>query len=164
MEKKSTGLTVEELVTENYAALYRFALFKLRDAHEAEDAVQELFLKLATSRVDFGKVADKRNYLIRCMFNACTDRQKRRCAFAPLTENIADDSPQPLVDSERQHEAERIGRLLDKLPDEQAEVIRMRCCDGLHFTEIADILGLPATTVKSRFAYGIEKLRQRFNG
>ncbi|MDE6857689.1 MAG: RNA polymerase subunit sigma, partial [Alistipes sp.] len=39
-------------------------------------------------------------------------------------------------------------------------VIRMRIHDELHFTEIAEILDIPVTTAKSRFAYGISKLRR----
>ena len=162
MKRQSINQTVEELVTEHYAELYRFALFRLGDNDDAEDAVQELFLKMSVSCVDLDRIANRRSYLMRCMFNACIDRLKRRRAFAPLTEEMADDTPHPIADEERSRETERIRQFLSELPDEQAEVITMRIYDGLHFTEIAEILDIPATTVKSRFAYGIEKLRHRF--
>jgi RNA polymerase sigma-70 factor (ECF subfamily) len=49
--------------------------------------------------------------------------------------------------------------LLNRIPEEQAMVIRLRFSDDLTFPEIAEILGIPVTTVKSRFSYGIIKLR-----
>ena len=49
---------------------------------------------------------------------------------------------------------------LDRLPKEQAEVIRLHTFASLRFTEIAQTLQLPASTVKSRFHYGIERLKK----
>ena len=54
----------------------------------------------------------------------------------------------------------RITLLLAGLPPEQAEVIRLRLHADKSFAEIADILNVPLTTAKSRFQYGIEKLRK----
>jgi DNA-directed RNA polymerase specialized sigma24 family protein len=48
------------------------------------------------------------------------------------------------------------------LSEAQTEVIRLHIHAGLKFTEIADMLEEPVTTIKSRFASGIEKLRQQF--
>ena len=53
----------------------------------------------------------------------------------------------------------RIDALLDRLPAEQAEVIRLHTFASMRFTEIAETLELPASTVKSRFHYGIERLK-----
>ena len=58
-------------------------------------------------------------------------------------------------------EYQRIEILLGKLPDEQAEVLRLRVIDELSFVEIASILKIPVTSVKSRFKYGIDKLKTR---
>lgn len=46
------------------------------------------------------------------------------------------------------------------IPEEQAEVIRLRTIGGLQFGDIAQMTGLPESTVKSRFKYGIEKVRK----
>lgn len=52
--------------------------------------------------------------------------------------------------------------MLDKLQPRQAEVIRLHIHAGLKFTEIADMLDEPVTTIKSRFTSGIEKLKQMY--
>lgn len=54
----------------------------------------------------------------------------------------------------------RIVGLLTEIPDEQAEVIRLRIYGDNSFAEVAEILSLPLSTVKSRFLYGLEKLRK----
>ena len=64
---------------------------------------------------------------------------------------------------EAESEIERIKVLMRHLPEEQAEVISMRTAQNLSFAEIAEILDIPTTTVKSRFAYGIDKLRKMLN-
>ena len=57
-------------------------------------------------------------------------------------------------------EFNRITLLLAMIPEEQAEVIRLRTIGGLQFGDIAQMTGLPESTVKSRFKYGIEKVRK----
>ena len=57
-------------------------------------------------------------------------------------------------------EYRRIASLLTEIPDEQAEVIRLRIYGDNSFAEVAEILSLPLPTVKSRFLYGLEKLRK----
>ena len=57
-------------------------------------------------------------------------------------------------------EYRHIASLLTEIPDEQAEVIRLRIYGDNSFAEIAEILSIPLPTVKSRFLYGLEKLRK----
>ena len=59
-----------------------------------------------------------------------------------------------------EQEFRKITTLLAAIPDEQAEVIRLRIYGDNSFTDIAAILELPVSTVKSRFQYGIEKIRK----
>ncbi|MBR5435799.1 MAG: RNA polymerase sigma factor, partial [Muribaculaceae bacterium] len=73
-----------------------------------------------------------------------------------------DTQPEPLAPEAEDFEQEfrRINRLLTEIPDEQAEVIRLRYYGDKSFQEIADILGIPLTTAKSRFTYGLEKIKR----
>ena len=58
---------------------------------------------------------------------------------------------------------DKIKRLLRELPAEQSEVIMMRTAQHLSFAEIAEVLDVPISTAKSRFAYGIDKVRKMLN-
>lgn len=57
-------------------------------------------------------------------------------------------------------ELQRISRLLALIPENQAEVIRLRIYGNNSFAEIAAIQAVPLPTVKSRFLYGLEKIRR----
>lgn len=55
---------------------------------------------------------------------------------------------------------QRIAQLLMEIPEDQAEVIRLRIYGDNSFADVAEILSLPLPTVKSRFLYGLEKIRR----
>jgi RNA polymerase sigma-70 factor (ECF subfamily) len=57
-------------------------------------------------------------------------------------------------------EARELARLLGQIPEREAEVIRLRAWSELSFAEVAVAVGAAVPTVKSRFRYGIEKLRR----
>ncbi len=102
-----------------------------------------------------------KSYLYRATANACSDRHRRIQSrkTVPLHHAVAiarEESPDAVT---AEGEYERINALLDRIPVEQAEVIRMRTVDDLSFIEIAEILQIPLATAKSRFRYGMEKLR-----
>jgi len=58
---------------------------------------------------------------------------------------------------------ERLNRVLDSIPDREAEVVRLRVHSELSFAEIAIAVGVSVPTVKSRFRYGLDKLRRALN-
>lgn len=101
-------------------------------------------------------------YLWRAIANRCCDYHRHRRNATLPTERaaaLADDSG----DQELREEYERIAGLLATLPEEQAEVIRLKTSDSLTFARIAELTGSTEATVKSRFRYGIGKLRKLIN-
>jgi RNA polymerase sigma-70 factor (ECF subfamily) len=54
----------------------------------------------------------------------------------------------------------RINRMLDTLPAEQAEIVRLKCYDNLTFKQIAELQGIPEATAKSRYRYAIIHMQQ----
>lgn len=91
----------------------------------------------------------------------CDYHRHRRNATLP-TERAAALADEP-GEQELREEYERIAGLLALLPEEQAEVIRLKTSDSLTFARIAEITGSTEATVKSRFRYGIGKLRKLIN-
>jgi RNA polymerase sigma-70 factor (ECF subfamily) len=138
--------------------------------------VQGVFLRLWERNRDFATIGNLKSYLYRAVGNACLDYHRRRQsrhmvplvhAAAHTAEESVDhidhidslDHPDRFGSDEAVREYERINTLLAILPREQAEVVRMRTTDDLSFVEIAEILQIPSATAKSRFRYGIDKLR-----
>lgn len=141
--------------------LLRYACYRLGNSDDAEDAVQDVFLQLHDRQHDAQgqPLAQPRNYLYRSLSNVCTDRLRRLRSrqFIPIEQaaHLCEEQAESF-----EQEFRRISALLAAIPDEQAEVIRLRLHGGNSFADIADILELPVSTVKSRFQYGIEKIRK----
>lgn len=135
--------------------LYRYAFFRLGHRDEAEDVVQDAFLKIASSSI---QIKNPKAYLFRMVANGCVDTLRRRGRNISLVSQIA--TPAESYDIEAEEEYQRIAALLSHLHEKEAEVIRLHIHAGLKFTEIAELLDTPATTLKSRFASGITHLRQ----
>lgn len=158
---------LENVITEFQDQLFRFAFFRTGCFADSQDIVQEVFIKLYHENGNLQMVNNIKNYLYRSISNACIDynRKSRKLKFEPIDKIVLplsmhenNEASHHLIQIE---EYNRLEKLLSGLPDEQSETIRMRVFDNLSFVEIAEILEVPVTTIKSRFKYGIEKLKNR---
>lgn len=155
METQQQQMLVQLFRSERQA-LHRYACFRTGNAEDADDAVQEALYKLLTYN---GDIQNLRAYLYRTVANACTDlirnQEKARNNEADYLALQDTESAAPKSDNYR-----AVATALHTLPEEQAEVIRLRFHANMSFAEIADLLQLPLPTVKSRLLYGMEKLRK----
>lgn len=140
-------------VYDRYApALYRLLNAMLASSADAEDALQEVFVKLATARN--AQIQDLRAYLFTMARHQALGMLRRRKRETPLDEaaweNVAD---------EADAESSNWTALLVRLPVEQREVIALKIWEQMTFAEIAEVVKTSPNTVMSRYRYGIEKLR-----
>lgn len=149
-----------EQITAERHGLLQYACYRLGNLHDAEDAVQDVFVKLHQRLSEGGEeIKNLPAYLYRMLANLCVSHQRK----TKLTPTVPlDTQPEPIATEAEDFEQEyrRINRLLSEIPNEQAEVIRLRYYGDKSFQEIADILGIPLTTAKSRFVYGLEKIKR----
>ena len=141
------------------SGLYRHALMILGDRAAAEDAVQEVFAKLAANGRRILEIASRNGYLRSAVRNECYRMLRRRHSWAegPESATILEAADDRAVDREQKQAVERAIR---SLPPEQREVVHMKVYEQMTFQRIADSLGLSINTVASRYRYAIDKLRR----
>ena len=150
----------ELLVAAVQDELVHFAFCRLRSLEDAEDTVQDVLVRAYLEREKRREVTGVRPYLFRMVANRCTDvlRQRRRAERrrdpADPAELAGGTGVEPAVDR-----LEEIERLLTRLPHRQAEAIRLRVFGCLPFAAMAEAVGVSLPTIKSRFRYGVERLR-----
>lgn len=153
---------LERIVDRRQDSLYRFAYFRTGSQADAEG--HRAGRPAATLPLGLQPQSHRR----RGALPLAGDRQPLlRLPPPPAQCDAADRTAAALADEpgeqELREEYERIAGLLALLPEEQAEVIRLKTSDSLTFARIAEITGSTEATVKSRFRYGIGKLRKLIN-
>ena len=139
-------------IVRDYAdMLLRLAYSRLQSEADAEDCVQEVYLKLLRHRPAFRDAEHEKAWLIRTTVNQAADLRR-----AKSRQNLP-------LDEARAVCAEESSDLLScvrALPDKYAVVIHLHYYEGYKLSEIAKLLALPAATVGTRLARGRAKLRQ----
>src|ERR1700733_13131362 len=144
------------LVDQYAGALYRVAFSVLRNSADAEDAVQEAFLRVLRHRDSLGEVRDHRVWLIRIVWNIVLDR-KRRAKTRPETDDISEVArvlpANGLTAEERAVAAQHHAHVLacvEKLPVREREVMMLSAFEELSSVEIAAVLDVTESSVRSR--------------
>jgi RNA polymerase sigma-70 factor (ECF subfamily) len=155
----------ERLVDAYLDRLVRFAVRKLGNLQDAEDIVQNVLTGVFRDRAKRRDVATVGPYLYRSVANACTDRLRTKSYSAVFREEFdiaaqlaGGDNPSDLAAAT--DEWQRAERLLARLPQDQAEVVRLRVFDELRLSEIAELVDCSVNTVCSKLRYGFQKLRR----
>lgn len=157
-----TPAELERIHDEHVAAMFRHGLAVLREEAAVRDVLQEVFLKLADGRIDFGTVASERSYLLRMVHHAALDllrRRKVRQDHAEKESGNGADLFEIQQDPDREAYRQRLEEALATLPDDQRVVVVLKLWQERTFEEISDICGIPLNTAASRYRYGIDKLR-----
>ena len=144
-------------------AAYNLARYLLRDPHEAEDAVQESFLR-AIRHFDGFRGVDGRAWLLSIVRNTCFTQLRRRrpggerVEFDEEIHSPLEEDSGPEADLTSANTAESLREVLDQLAIEYREVLVLRELEGLSYKEIAHVAGVPIGTVMSRLARGRKQL------
>jgi RNA polymerase sigma-70 factor (ECF subfamily) len=144
------------LVSQYAGTLYRVAFSVLRNAADAEDAVQEAFLRVLRHRDTLSEVRDRRVWLIRIVWNIVLDR-KRRAKTRPETDDVADLArvlPSGGLTAEEsaaaaQHHA-HVLTCVEQLPAKERQVLMLSAFEELSSVEIASVLEITESSVRSR--------------
>jgi RNA polymerase sigma-70 factor (ECF subfamily) len=146
---------VVDLFREHGAAIYRFALLLGRHRDDAEDVVQETFLKLLTHLESGGHTANVRGWLFTVAANACRDRIRRRVRWLPWTPaNEPSVDPAPLPDEDGRLRAAR--QALQQLAPRDRLLLTLRA-QGLSYREISTAARIRGSSVGRLLARAVDR-------
>jgi RNA polymerase sigma-70 factor (ECF subfamily) len=163
METMAAELDLGRLYDVHAQALFAYLLNFTRNEQDTRDALQEVFVKLATNPEALNNARDERAFLIRLAHNAAIDLMRRRGARERHHERFGIENPSafaPSADPDEEAFRKELSSCLGELPSEQREVVHLKLWEGLTFEQIAATLEIPANTAASRYRYGIDKLRE----
>ena len=155
----------EELALPLLDSLYRYARWLTKNVAEAEDLVQEAYLKGFRGYESFIAGSNIRAWMFRILRNTfLTSRTGLRAIPpVPLDENIVEeiaDPETPETNYVQRANADALRRAIDDLPVEFREVLLMCDVEGMRYKEIAEALSIPIGTVTSRLLRARAKLRK----
>jgi RNA polymerase sigma-70 factor (ECF subfamily) len=144
---------------------YGLALRVLRDERHAEDAVQEAFLQVWRSAATFrAERAKASTWILTLVHRRAVDlvrREERRQADPLTDDSAAGVAPEETEEAAWLHfERERVQSALKQLPDVQREALELAYYGGFSQSELAERLGVPLGTIKSRMFAGLARLRE----
>jgi RNA polymerase sigma-70 factor, ECF subfamily len=158
-----------EVVAATEDRLYRLAARLLGDAIEAEDVLQEAYVRAYDAMVTgaFDRRASVESWLYRIVTNAALDalRSRRRArARAAAAARIEAPPPAPADQLEARAALRRLGTLLDALPPDQRAALVLKEIEGLPSKEVARVLGCSEGAVEQRLVRARATLRSKHEG
>lgn len=131
--------------------LFRFALRIVNQVAEAEDVVQEVFIKLWNNRQQMDTVQNVEAWCFTATKNLSIDKlRSKHQRLQPLKAgfDLHDQAATPDQAAAGQDVFDQVKKLMQNLPEKQREIMHLRDIEGLTYQEIADVLGLPLEQVK----------------
>ena len=152
------------LVRNHSGLLYRVALSVLRNPSEAEDVVQDVFLRVLQRQHQLGGIVEIRPWLVRIAWNLALDR-RRKVRPEQMDEVFAEALVSPDLPADQAlAEAGRIRKLLgamERLPKKERQALLLSAMDELSTAEISAVLGKSESSVRSLLFRARTHLRER---
>jgi len=150
---------------ELFGGLFDYALKLLQDAQQADDAVQELFVRIWVKRAAIGPLQKVKAYfftaLRRQALNQLRNRQSRELRIGMMPRPDIEFSPEEIVvrNEEQLNLQSRIAAVLNELPKRQKEVIYLHYFEEMDYTQIAEVMGIHYQSVLNLTQKALRQLR-----
>jgi RNA polymerase sigma-70 factor, ECF subfamily len=149
------------LVERNARRMFRVAYSLLRNAHDAEDAVQEALLKLYRGDA-WRRMEDERAFLARTVWRVAVDRLPDAGREDVAELEIASRGGNPEEWAACGDERELLRRMIDALPEGLRRPLVLSAIEEMTSSEVAAVMGIPEGTVRTRVMRAKAELRKRF--
>ena len=146
--------------------LFRYASRLLGNAHDAEDVIQDIWVKLWDRKDQLAEVRNIEAFAFRITRNLCLDRLKLKKPhyYDDREEHAfrfdeADEGPDPGRNLELKDTMERISSIITRLPEQQQTLIQLRDIEGLEYEEIAGVTGMALNAIRVNLSRARKKIR-----
>jgi RNA polymerase sigma factor (sigma-70 family) len=144
--------------------LYRLAKRLLDDADDAEDIVQEVFIKMWNRREKLDEYKSVEALAVVTTRNLCLDKLKAKKYPVENIDNLKSDIPDAESEadlrSEQKNLAEKIKLIIATLPEQMKTIMQLRDIEGYDFEEIAEIMGMNQNAVRVSLSRARQKVRE----
>ena len=146
--------------------LFRFAKRFLDNTEEAEDIVQEVFIRLWNRREKLDEYRSVEALAMITTRNMCLDKLKTKKYTTERLENIRDEVEETLNETKNDlsEVIQKIHRIIQTLPDQQRTIIQLRDIEGYDYEEIAGILGMNENAIRVNLSRARKKIRELITG
>ena len=162
--------TVEALVAGHAGMVFRIAYSILRNHHDAEDAVQECFLRVVKHQGRLHKIRNPKTWLARVAWTTALDKRRSLPAAVslddsefgePLSEGLPDPAPRADDQLAGRQMQRLLQRLIATLPDELRQPLELSTVQELTSVEIADVMEIPEASVRTRLFRARKLLKEK---
>lgn len=155
--------TFKKVFLPYHQKLYRIAYRIVQDASNAEDIVQETFIKLWNKRGDMQDIENTEAFSIIILRNTCLDHlRKTKNDYHTNYDSDIPETASLVKQIEIQDEAERVKKLINKLPEQQRQVMIMKHWDGYSDEEIEQITGISPGNIRVILSRARKTIREQF--
>ena len=163
VSREAAEQDVESLVREHSRLVFKVAYAAVRNRHDAEDIVQEVFLRVLRRKGRLSGIEDVRAWLARIAWNVANDRRRGGHETQDLDQvaepRSAAASPERQV--ERLEMAEVVARMIAALPRDLRDPLVLSTMEEMAGVEIATVLGIPEAAVRSRVFRARQILKEK---
>ncbi len=164
--KRGSSEALERIYDKYEVYLITVATALLNNTHAAEDVLHDFFVSFVKSADKVKMTGNLKAYLAKCVANLARNRIKRG-HLEPIAlddnEQIESASPGPDLLAIQAEETAMLNKAMSQLPYEQREIIVLHLQGEMKFTQIAKLRSTSVNTIRSRYRYGLEKLRSLLN-
>ena len=154
---------IEQVYIGSYQRLLTKARQMLKDDDDANDAVSDVFAKVAEGSLKLPEEHEE-SYLMATIRNLCLDRIRRLTLRERMERRLTlSDSGSISMESEQERITEMIGYAERVFPKQTWRVFQLRFDEGLRYWEIAERLGISERAVYKHLAHALNKLKEKFN-
>lgn len=140
--------------------LYRMARSILKDDEKSKDAYQELIVRLWEKRNQLGNIDNPSAFSLTAMRNLCLDLLRKQCENGTMPLHAEYNAPNPHQLLEQDESIKAIRQMIDRLPELQRTIVRLRDVEEMEIGEIAAMLQMTPNAITVNLSRARKKLRE----